>query len=147
LYSVSILQFLSLIRPCLPGCCRWRPRPRRLIWPYAWRSLAREQAAEIARLEARGAELETENTRLRERLGPHGLVVVMVDGVGHYVNEAVAAEIDRLPARIAEIQNAAESVLEASDDFHGAMGQEWEGDPLTDACDELRTVLAKEDRT
>ena len=34
--------------------------------------------------------------RLRERLGPRGLEVVEIDGVSHYVNEAVKAEIERL---------------------------------------------------
>jgi hypothetical protein len=110
-------------------------------------SFATWAAGEIARLEARNAELEAENERLKQRLGPLGLVVITINGTGHYVNEAVAAEIDRLWARIAEIQNAAASVLLASDDFHGGMGSEWEGDPLTHACDELRAVLAKEDRT
>lgn len=44
--------------------------------------------------------LETENRMLRERLGPRGLEVVMIDGRGHYVNEAVKAEIERLRADI-----------------------------------------------
>lgn len=34
--------------------------------------------------------------RLRERLGPRGLEVVGIDGIGHYVNEKVKAEIERL---------------------------------------------------
>ena len=33
---------------------------------------------------------------LRERLGPRGLEVVEIDGAGHYVNEKVKAEIERL---------------------------------------------------
>lgn len=33
---------------------------------------------------------------LRERLGPRGLEVVGIDGIGHYVNEKVKAEIERL---------------------------------------------------
>lgn len=33
---------------------------------------------------------------LRERLGPRGLEVVVINGAGHYVNEKVKAEIDRL---------------------------------------------------
>ncbi len=37
---------------------------------------------------------------LRERLGPQGLEVVMIDGRGHYVNEVVKREIDRLRADI-----------------------------------------------
>ena len=34
--------------------------------------------------------------QLRERLGPRGLEVVMIGGAGHYVNEKVKAEIERL---------------------------------------------------
>lgn len=37
-----------------------------------------------------------ENQRLRDRLGPRGLEVVFINGSGHYVNEDVKAEIDRL---------------------------------------------------
>jgi hypothetical protein len=36
---------------------------------------------------------------------------------------------------------AAKDVLSASDEFRAAMGSEWEGDPLTDACDQLRAAL------
>lgn len=49
-------------------------------------------------LVTRISELENEIERLRERLGPRGLEVVMIDGRGHYVNEAVKAEIERLRA-------------------------------------------------
>ncbi len=45
---------------------------------------------------ARIKALEAENARLTERLGPRGLVVVMIDGRGHYVNEKVAARITEL---------------------------------------------------
>jgi hypothetical protein len=55
-----------------------------------------------------------------------------------------SAEIERLEARVAELEKATASVLEASDEFRAGMGPEWEGDPLTDACDELRAVIAKE---
>jgi hypothetical protein len=34
--------------------------------------------------------------RLRERLGPRGLEVVEINGAGHYVNEKVKDEIERL---------------------------------------------------
>jgi hypothetical protein len=54
------------------------------------------------------------------------------------------AEIARLRAHNAELRRAAEGVLEASDEFRAGMGPEWQGDPLTDACDELRAVLDKE---
>jgi hypothetical protein len=55
-----------------------------------------------------------------------------------------SAEIARLEAHKAELRRAAEGVLEASDEFRAGMGPEWEGDPLTDACDELRAILAKD---
>lgn len=42
------------------------------------------------------AQAADEIERLRERLGPRGLEVVLIDGRGHYVNEAVKAEIERL---------------------------------------------------
>jgi hypothetical protein len=88
----------------------------------------------------------------------------MIDGAGHYVNEAVAKQIkmlkegwkesvdlnfkaledrDYLRTLNTEIRKAVESVLEASDEFRVGMGPEWQGDPLTDACDELRAVLAE----
>ena len=35
---------------------------------------------------------------LRERLGPRGLEVVFIGDVGHYVNEKIKAEIERLRA-------------------------------------------------
>jgi len=41
---------------------------------------------------------QKEIDRLRERLGPCGLEVVEINGAGHYVNEKVKAEIDRLRA-------------------------------------------------
>jgi hypothetical protein len=49
---------------------------------------ARAEAAE-AKVTEQAAEIE----RLRERLGPRGLEVVMIDGTGHYVSAAVAAKL------------------------------------------------------
>jgi phosphopantetheine adenylyltransferase len=43
--------------------------------------------------------------RLRERLGPRGLEVVMIDGAGHYVNEKVKAEVERLRERCEAYMN------------------------------------------
>ncbi len=40
--------------------------------------------------------LREEVRKLRERLGPRGLEVIFIDGAGHYVNEKVKAEIERL---------------------------------------------------
>jgi hypothetical protein len=54
----------------------------------------------VKKLNARLADdyrsLQAENKRLRERLGPHGLEVIEIDGAGHYVNRVVKAEIERL---------------------------------------------------
>lgn len=41
-------------------------------------------------------ELRVEVERLRERLGPRGLEVVMIGDTGHYVNEAIKTEINGL---------------------------------------------------
>lgn len=41
--------------------------------------------------------------RLRERLGPRGLEVVNINGAGHYVSEAVKAEIDHLSGILRQI--------------------------------------------
>ena len=59
-----------------------------------------QRNAECARqlLEA-GAEIK----RLRERLGPLGLEVVLINGAGHYVNKKVKAEIERLRAALEDI--------------------------------------------
>lgn len=43
---------------------------------------------------------------LRERLGPRGLEVVMIDGAGHYVNEKVKAEIERLRDEVEHFRKA-----------------------------------------
>jgi hypothetical protein len=43
--------------------------------------------------------LLSEVRMLRERLGPRGLEVVVIDGAGHYVNKKVKAEIERLRKR------------------------------------------------
>ena len=50
-----------------------------------------------ADLDAANEEVE----KLRERLGPHGLVVVDIDKTGHYVSEKVADEITRLRTDLA----------------------------------------------
>ena len=41
--------------------------------------------------------------RLRERLGPRGLEIVEINGAGHYVNEKVKAEIERLRKALSQI--------------------------------------------
>ncbi len=61
----------------------------------------------------RAKRAEAENERLRERLGPRGLEVVEINGAGHYVNERVKAEIDRLRAALAQI-HAFASVMDES---------------------------------
>jgi hypothetical protein len=37
---------------------------------------------------------------------------------------------------------ALESILDAEKEFREAMGEHWEGDPLSDACDQARKMLA-----
>jgi hypothetical protein len=56
--------------------------------------------AEIRRLAIECGQAKDEIKRLRERLGPVGLEVVEIDGAGHYVNEKVKAEIERLTAQL-----------------------------------------------
>lgn len=58
------------------------------------------------------AELLEENRRLRERLGPRGLEVVMIDGAGHYVNEKVKAEIEALRHAVQMASRLADTVDE-----------------------------------
>lgn len=52
----------------------------------------RDQGMKMNDVEDAAREIE----RLRERLGPRGLEVIEIDGAGHYVNEKVKAEIERL---------------------------------------------------
>jgi uncharacterized protein YoxC len=52
--------------------------------------------ADRENLHQRVRELLADNEKLRERLGPHGLEVVMIGDSGHYVNQAVRAEIESL---------------------------------------------------
>jgi hypothetical protein len=56
--------------------------------------------------------------------------------------EAVDARLaaQRLEAR-EEVSEATQQVLSAEQKFRDSMGPEWEGDPLTDACDRLRAAL------
>lgn len=54
-------------------------------------------AADILESQAKAlSDAEAERDRLRERLGPRGLEVVVIEGRGHYVNQAVKSEIERL---------------------------------------------------
>jgi hypothetical protein len=72
----------------------WAPaklKARETAWAEA-KAARVELEAKITEI----AELTAENARLKERLGPHGLEFIEIDGVGHYVNEVVRAEIDRL---------------------------------------------------
>lgn len=51
-----------------------------------------------------------ENCALRERLGPRGLEVVEINDTGHYVNEKVRAEIERLRSQLGKAQVALEKI-------------------------------------
>ncbi len=57
-----------------------------------------ELGSGVAALRAELAEAKQEIDRLRERLGPMGLVVVEINGSGHYVSEIVADHIALLKA-------------------------------------------------
>lgn len=69
-------------------------------WPPTSDLTLETQAAEFNKARAQAdkfnANLLDEIKHLRERIGPRGLEVVMIDGAGHYVNEKVKAEIDTL---------------------------------------------------
>lgn len=88
----------------LPECPFCGGRPLRICGVTSWLECERcvaktsqcrtiEKAEELwsQRIDPAG-----EINRLRERLGPRGLEVVVIDGAGHYVNEKVKAEIERL---------------------------------------------------
>lgn len=51
---------------------------------------------------------------LRERLGPCGLEVVMIDGAGHYVNEKVKAEIEKLRHALQMAERLANAIDECA---------------------------------
>ena len=61
-------------------------------------------------------EAEAELARLRKRVGPRGLEVVMIDGVGHYVSEAVAKELARLRAPSGEVGEMVKRLLKGQCD-------------------------------
>ena len=67
---------------------------------------ARDAADEIIRLTADLAAAKAEVAKLRERLGPRGLVVVEIGEAGHYVAQKVADEIERLRADLAATRAA-----------------------------------------
>lgn len=54
--------------------------------------------------------IREENRMLRERLGPQGLEVVFIGDVGHYVNEKIKAEIERLREELAAAKTSDPSV-------------------------------------
>lgn len=58
---------------------------------------------------------ESEINRLRERLGPRGLEVIIIDGAGHYVSQKVKAEFDRLRARMRRAADSSTDAVVARD--------------------------------
>ena len=61
-------------------------------------------------------DVKAELARLRKRVGPRGLEVVMIDGVGHYVSEAVAKELARLRAPSGEVGEMVKRLLKGQCD-------------------------------
>jgi hypothetical protein len=49
-------------------------------------------------------------------------------------------------ARIEELEGVLREIVKANDDFRGGMPDEWEGDPLQDACEAARKALSSADR-
>lgn len=54
---------------------------------------------------------------------------------------ADAAYIVRACNAFPELMKALEEILKANDEFRGGMPDEWEGDPLQDACEAGRRVF------
>ena len=54
------------------------------------------------------------------------------------------AEIERLRALNAELVAALEKVVVANDEFRKTLPDDWDGDPVDDACKEARAAMAKE---
>jgi hypothetical protein len=52
--------------------------------------------------------------------------------------------IDRSRDRIEALEAALRAILAAEDDFRGGLSEQWEGDPLHDACLAARAALDKE---
>ncbi len=83
----------------------------------AWAPLRKEATDEIE--------------RLRERLGPLGLEIVMVDGAGHYVNTKVKSKIEQLHAHNAELLAALHGMMGATEIIHKLVRKESFGDMTT----------------
>jgi|GEM_PF-6986127 len=67
------------------------------------------------------------------------------DGVNFNLRLEAAAEIDRLRAQLASARKALEEIIDAEKEFREQMGADWEGDPVSDACDRARLLLTDEE--
>lgn len=54
---------------------------------------------------------------------------------------AALSSPDAAQQRIRELEEALRDVLSANDEFRAQLPDDWDGDPLTDACDRARTAL------
>lgn len=54
---------------------------------------------------------------------------------------------ENVRAKLDSARKALEEIVEANDDFRGGMPDDWEGDPLQDACQKARVLLTDEKST
>lgn len=103
---------------------------------------AREEYTAVKTLLAAERErCEVEIRRLRERLGPHEMEVVLIAGAGHYVNKRVKAEIEQLRTDIAAERERSrlrsnrlrEAIIRAKDALLDGQSTQWVHDLLVDA--------------
>ena len=55
-----------------------------------------------------------------------------------------ADEIERFRAQLASARKALEKIINAEKEFREQMGADWEGDPVSDACDRAKLLLSDE---
>jgi hypothetical protein len=63
---------------------------------------------------------------------------------GAYIAKVIgnaADEIGVLRAQLASARKALEEIIDAEKEFREQMGADWEGDPVSDACDRAKLLL------
>ena len=110
------------------------------VWPAAYGedAMSSTYVGEMAKNAA------DEIERLRKRIGPRGLEVVDIDGAGHYVNEKVKAEIERLRKALDPFVRVAEVDIgqdETDADIFQPMRSGYNRAPLITVGDMRRAVL------